>query len=163
MVFQTQVPISLVILVIGIQDLYTSKYKYTIIIIIVHVLVYIEKRYMTIKVHQLLHLVDSVRCLGPLWAHSCFPFESLNGRIKRMFHGTCSPHLQVHIVITQIIIMIIYTYCHSRTTIPGNITSSLPRIVTSVKHVRAVKLRRDSAASFKFWRWPPSPKTKAYS
>ena len=30
MVFQTQVPISLVILVIGIQDLYTSKYKYTI-------------------------------------------------------------------------------------------------------------------------------------
>ena len=29
-VFQTQVPISLVILVIGIQDLYTSKYKYTI-------------------------------------------------------------------------------------------------------------------------------------
>ena len=31
MVFQTQVPISLVILVIGIQDLYMSKYKYTII------------------------------------------------------------------------------------------------------------------------------------
>ena len=30
MVFQTQVPISLVILVIGIQDLYISKYKYTI-------------------------------------------------------------------------------------------------------------------------------------
>ena len=30
-----QVPISLVILVIGIQDLYTSKYKYTIIIIII--------------------------------------------------------------------------------------------------------------------------------
>ena len=33
-VFQTQVPISLVILVIGIQDLYTSKYKYTINILI---------------------------------------------------------------------------------------------------------------------------------
>ena len=30
MVFQTPVPISLVILIIGIQDLYTSKYKYTI-------------------------------------------------------------------------------------------------------------------------------------
>ena len=29
-VFQIQMPISLVILVIGIQDLYTSKYKYTI-------------------------------------------------------------------------------------------------------------------------------------
>ena len=33
MVFQTQVPISFVILVIGIQDLYMSKYKYTIIYI----------------------------------------------------------------------------------------------------------------------------------
>ena len=32
MVFQTQVPISLVILVIGIQDLYISKYKYTLLI-----------------------------------------------------------------------------------------------------------------------------------
>ena len=31
-------------------------------------------------------------------------------------------------------ILILYTYCHSRTTIPGNITSSLPRIVTSAKH-----------------------------
>ena len=30
MVFQTQVPISLVILAIGIQDVYISKYKYTI-------------------------------------------------------------------------------------------------------------------------------------
>ena len=28
--YKTQVPISLVTLVIGIQDLYTSKYKYTI-------------------------------------------------------------------------------------------------------------------------------------
>ena len=27
-----------------------------------------------------------------------------------------------------------YTYCHSRTMMPGNITSSLPHIVTSVKH-----------------------------
>ena len=38
MVFQTQVPISLVILVIGIQDLYMSKYKYTITIIIANLL-----------------------------------------------------------------------------------------------------------------------------
>ena len=29
---------------------------------------------------------------------------------------------------------VLYTYCHSGTMIPGNITSSLPRIVTSVKH-----------------------------
>ena len=47
-----------------------------------------EKRYVTIKIHQLLHLVECVRHLGPLWAHSCFPFEDLNGRLKKMFHGT---------------------------------------------------------------------------
>ena len=35
MVFQTQLPISLVILVIGIQDLYMTNYKYTINFIII--------------------------------------------------------------------------------------------------------------------------------
>ena len=29
---------------------------------------------------------------------------------------------------------VLYTYCHSRMMIPGNITSSLPRIVSSLKH-----------------------------
>ena len=31
-------------------------------------------------------------------------------------------------------VCILYTYCHSKTTIPGNITSLLPHIVTSMKH-----------------------------
>ena len=25
---------------------------------------------------------------GPLWAHSCFPFESVNGDLLKLFHGT---------------------------------------------------------------------------
>ena len=61
MVFQTQVPISLVILVIGIQDLYISKYKNTIIIniIIVSVLsattgMLLHACMITIKAHALL-------------------------------------------------------------------------------------------------------------
>lgn len=53
------------------------------------------KQFMTSKVHQLLHFAKSVRSLGPLWAHSCFPFEDMNGKLKRMFHGTRTPHLQV--------------------------------------------------------------------
>ncbi len=25
---------------------------------------------------------------GPLWAHSCFPFENANGTLLKLFHGT---------------------------------------------------------------------------
>ena len=43
---------------------------------------------MTYNVHQLLHLRDSVEDLGPLWSHSCFFFEDLNGDFRYLFHGT---------------------------------------------------------------------------
>ena len=46
------------------------------------------ERYCTANVHYLLHLTESVIWLGPLWASSCFPFESLNGDTKKLFHGT---------------------------------------------------------------------------
>ncbi|XP_069108930.1 uncharacterized protein [Argopecten irradians] len=45
-------------------------------------------RYMTSNVHLLLHLVDKVRDLGPLWATSCFYFEDFNGQLRSLFHGT---------------------------------------------------------------------------
>ncbi|XP_049516440.1 uncharacterized protein LOC125942330 [Dermacentor silvarum] len=37
----------------------------------------------TFNVHQLYHLAESVRHLGPLWAHSAFSFESGNGRLVK--------------------------------------------------------------------------------
>lgn len=37
---------------------------------------------MTFNVHQMEHIVKSVRLWGPLWAHSAFPFEAGNGKIK---------------------------------------------------------------------------------
>lgn len=39
--------------------------------------------FMTFNVHGLLHLANSVRSLGPLWAHSAFVFEGGNGNIVR--------------------------------------------------------------------------------
>ena len=50
------------------------------------------------NVHCLLHLVHYVRLYGPLWTHSCFPFESLNGKILKMQHGTHHVALQVCVV-----------------------------------------------------------------
>ena len=45
-------------------------------------------RFHTLKVHQLLHLVDDVRDLGPLYTHSCFAFEDKNGFLLKLIHGT---------------------------------------------------------------------------
>lgn len=39
--------------------------------------------FMTFNVHGLLHLANSVRSLGPLWAHSAFVFEGGNGNVVR--------------------------------------------------------------------------------
>ena len=45
--------------------------------------------------HRLLHLVESVRQLGPLWTHSCFHFEDANGFILKLIHGTQSIQPQI--------------------------------------------------------------------
>ena len=38
-----------------------------------------EECFMHLNIHQLLHLPDCVRKLGPLYTSSCFSFESKNG------------------------------------------------------------------------------------
>ena len=43
---------------------------------------------MTGNLHSLLHMADDIRNLGLLWPHSTFPFESLNGELLKLFHGT---------------------------------------------------------------------------
>ena len=43
---------------------------------------------MGLNFHNLTHLVSCVRQWGPLWAWSCFCFESFNGELKKSVHGT---------------------------------------------------------------------------
>ena len=50
---------------------------------------------MTANVHNLLHLTDCIRELGPLWAFSCFHFESQNGALKSLVHGTQQVEKQI--------------------------------------------------------------------
>lgn len=52
-------------------------------------------KYCTLNIHQCLHLPDCVRDLGPLWVYSCFHFESLNGDLLKLFHGTQSVQTQI--------------------------------------------------------------------
>ncbi|XP_030838496.1 uncharacterized protein LOC115922885 [Strongylocentrotus purpuratus] len=42
---------------------------------------------MTFNIHSLTHLAKCVQLWGPLWTHSCFPFEAANFRIKRQLKG----------------------------------------------------------------------------
>ena len=39
------------------------------------------KSYCTMNVHSLVHMADCVGDNGPLWVHSCFPFENMNGKL----------------------------------------------------------------------------------
>ena len=51
---------------------------------------------MTMNVHNLRHLPQVVRNLGPLWSHSCFPFESANGDMLKLFCGSQAVEKQVY-------------------------------------------------------------------
>ena len=52
-------------------------------------------RYLTLNAHSLLHLPQTVKEIGPLWCHSCFPFENANGDLLKMFHGTQFVDIQI--------------------------------------------------------------------
>ena len=54
-----------------------------------------DEQYMTLNVHGLLHLPEIASSLGPLWAHSCFPFEAANGDFLKFFHGSAGVEMQV--------------------------------------------------------------------
>lgn len=49
----------------------------------------------TMNVHRLIHVVDSVRNCGPLWATSLFHFESNNAYILKFVNGTKDILLQI--------------------------------------------------------------------
>lgn len=43
---------------------------------------------MVMNVHNLTHIVESVKCLGPLWTQSAYPFEKNNGILLKNIRGT---------------------------------------------------------------------------
>lgn len=45
-------------------------------------------RYFTWNLHSLLHYVNKVEDLGPLYLLSCFWYEDFNGDLRNQFHGT---------------------------------------------------------------------------
>ena len=47
-----------------------------------------DDKNVTMNVHLVSHLADCVQNWGPLWSYTCFVFESMNGHLKKLFHGT---------------------------------------------------------------------------
>lgn len=54
-----------------------------------------DEKQMMFNVHQLLHIPKSVLLQGPLWAHSCFSFESNMGNLKRLVTSAKRVPLQI--------------------------------------------------------------------
>jgi len=54
-----------------------------------------DECYMTLNLHQLMHLADNVRNLGPLYTHSCFSFEDKNGFVLKTIRVTQNIDTQI--------------------------------------------------------------------
>ena len=54
------------------------------------------------NVHLLIHLSQCVQDWGPLWAYSCFQFESANNYLKKLFHGTRDMSEQVCLLLVAL-------------------------------------------------------------
>ena len=61
-----------------------------------HVFIHIGFSGQTMNFHLLRHFAWQVKNWGPLWSYSCFPFESANGQIRKLFHGTRDMSEQVY-------------------------------------------------------------------
>ena len=65
-------------------------------------IILLDDRRCGLNVHNCIHLPDFVRNWGPMWAWSCFGFESFNGSIIKQVHGTrnaCSQVFEVEVII----------------------------------------------------------------
>lgn len=54
-----------------------------------------KERYLTLNMHQLLHIADCVKHLGSLHTFSCFDHETCNGTITKMINSNCSVDVQL--------------------------------------------------------------------
>ena len=41
-----------------------------------------------INIHQLLHMTQDIQSWGLLWTHNSFVYESMNGFLNKLIHGT---------------------------------------------------------------------------
>ena len=55
---------------------------------------------MTLMVHGLLHIADTIERIGPVWAWWSFPVERQCGRLQRHITDKCHPYVNIDNFIT---------------------------------------------------------------
>lgn len=50
-----------------------------------------------LDVYQLKHIPKCMENWQPLWAHNCFPFDSVHGDLFKLFHAARNPVEQISI------------------------------------------------------------------
>lgn len=78
---------------ISLRDIQTAKTKLILFVIQMEQLYGLQ--HVSYNCHQLTHIASSVLNWGPLWATSCFIFESNNRVLKGLFHGTQAVSSQI--------------------------------------------------------------------
>lgn len=93
------------------------------------------KTKMTMNVHCLLHLIECVGNLGPLWTFSMFCFESFNGTLKKYCED-------LNNVVNQVLErLIIETTTHDKCVeVPSEILSLERKIIVCLPNIEKVAL-----------------------
>lgn len=101
------------------------------------------EEYCTFNVHQLLHLCDAVRNFGPLWAFSCFRFESNIGQLLSLVRGSkCVPGQIFQAFLTRSVLpTLLDKYC---VVLDMHADVLMQRLLCSGVYVRKTKVSADS-------------------
>ncbi|XP_078497132.1 uncharacterized protein LOC144753257 isoform X1 [Lissotriton helveticus] len=95
-----------------------------------------DQRFMTMNIHQLVHLSDCVRHNGPLFSNNCFHFEDLNGYIVSHISGTQNVEMQILNTVTLIqMIPLVKATCN----IDGEIENAINRLMDPLIRVERME------------------------
>lgn len=97
------------------------------------------EEFCTFNVHQLLHLCAALRNWGPLWAFSCFRFESNIGQILSLVRGSkCVPEQIFHSFLTRSVLPTLFEkYC---SVLDMHVDALMQRLLCSGVYVRKTKV-----------------------
>ena len=83
-------------------------------------------QHMSANLHQLLHLHDNVKQMGPLWIYSCFSFESMNGKLVKLFHGTQNPVVQIANAVSALLMLPLFQIKYKVSLMLESFTTNFP-------------------------------------
>jgi len=72
------------------------------------------RRHMSLNVHSILHVPQSLKYHGPLNQSSCFPYESALGELRKMVHSPHNIGVQVYFFIFLFFYFLFFYFIFSK-------------------------------------------------